>query len=175
MKRTTAAMLAMLAALIGAPASGELDTAPAGEAGAAPAPAEDPEALAAEAQAPPAGRVERGNFTTTVVDLEPQDSIRTLSNLIREVVYFSEIRGAPGETITHRWEWSGKPMAEVSFDVEARTVTSRAGTMRVRIPEGARLQLLEGTWNATAVLLEAGDAIEATAARLPYLSEYRST
>jgi 3-isopropylmalate/(R)-2-methylmalate dehydratase small subunit len=66
------------------------------------------------------------------------------------------------------------PDAEVSLDVEAETVTSRAGTMRVRIPEGVRLQLLEGTWNATAVLLEAGDAIEATAARLPYLSGYRS-
>jgi 3-isopropylmalate/(R)-2-methylmalate dehydratase small subunit len=66
------------------------------------------------------------------------------------------------------------PDAEVSLDVEAETVTSRAGTMRVRIPEGVRLQLLEGTWNATAVLLEAGDAIEATAARLPYLSGYRT-
>ena len=30
---------------------------------------------------------------------------------------FSEIREAPGETITHRWEWGGKLMAEVSFDV----------------------------------------------------------
>ena len=37
------------------------------------------------------------------------------------------------------------------------------------LPEGARQQLLEGTWNATAVLLEAGDAIEATARRLPYV------
>jgi len=66
------------------------------------------------------------------------------------------------------------PDAEVSLDVEAGTVTSRAGTVRARIPEGVRLQLLEGTWNATAVLLEAGDAIEATATRLPYLSGYRT-
>jgi 3-isopropylmalate/(R)-2-methylmalate dehydratase small subunit len=66
------------------------------------------------------------------------------------------------------------PDAEVSLDVEAGTLTSRAGTVRARIPEGARLQLLEGTWNATAVLLEAGDAIEATATRLPYLNGYRA-
>jgi 3-isopropylmalate/(R)-2-methylmalate dehydratase small subunit len=65
------------------------------------------------------------------------------------------------------------PDAEVAIDVEAGTVTSRAGTMRARIPEGARLQLLEGTRNATAVLLEAGGAIEATAARLPYLGGFR--
>jgi hypothetical protein len=38
------------------------------------------------------------------------------------------------------------------------------------IPDGARRQLLDGTWNATSVLLEAGPAIEATAAKLPYLA-----
>ena len=65
------------------------------------------------------------------------------------------------------------PELEISIDLEARTVTSRAGTMRAGIPEGARGQLLRGTWNATAVLLEAGDAIEATAARQPYIDGYR--
>jgi hypothetical protein len=35
-----------------------------------------------------------------------------------------------------------------------------------------RQQLLGGTWDATAVLLEAGDAIEATAARLPYVQGF---
>ena len=44
--------------------------------------------------------------------------------------------------------------------------------MACEIPEGARGQLLEGTWNATAVLLEAGDAIEATARGLPYANGY---
>jgi hypothetical protein len=35
-----------------------------------------------------------------------------------------------------------------------------------------RKQLLENRWNATEVLLEAGDAIEATASRIPYLSSF---
>lgn len=61
------------------------------------------------------------------------------------------------------------PDQEVTIDVEARRVTSRAGAMAAGIPDGVRRQLLEGTWNATAVLLEAGDAIEDTAARLPYV------
>ncbi|SRR5208337_2114436 len=64
------------------------------------------------------------------------------------------------------------PGQEIVLDLAARTLTSRAGTQRVEIPEGARHQLLEGTWNATAVLLEAGPAIEAAAARLPYLAGF---
>jgi 3-isopropylmalate/(R)-2-methylmalate dehydratase small subunit len=65
------------------------------------------------------------------------------------------------------------PSRPVVLDLRARTVTSRAGTVACQLAEGARQQLLEGTWNATAVLLEAGPAIEATAARLPYVSGYR--
>jgi 3-isopropylmalate/(R)-2-methylmalate dehydratase small subunit len=61
------------------------------------------------------------------------------------------------------------PLQEIVLDLKAGTLTSRTGTLRVEIPEGARHQLLEGTWNATAVLLEAGPLIEATAARLPYV------
>jgi 3-isopropylmalate/(R)-2-methylmalate dehydratase small subunit len=63
---------------------------------------------------------------------------------------------------------------EVVVDLEARTVTCRAGSMTCDIPEGARQQLLGGSWDATAVLLEAGDAIEATAASLPYVSDFAS-
>jgi 3-isopropylmalate/(R)-2-methylmalate dehydratase small subunit len=64
------------------------------------------------------------------------------------------------------------PAQEVVVDLVARTVTSRAGTMPAGLREGVRRQLLEGTWNATAVLLEAGSAIERTAERLPYVSGY---
>jgi hypothetical protein len=117
-------MLAMLVALVAAPALSEVGADPADEAAGAPAaaeepvaPAEEPQAPAEEPQAAPVGRLERGGFTTAVVDREPQDSLDTLSNRSREVFYFSEIREAPGETITHRWEWGGKLMAEVSFDV----------------------------------------------------------
>ncbi len=40
------------------------------------------------------------------------------------------------------------------------------------MPAGTRKTLVEGTWDATAVLLDAGDAIEATAARLPYIGNF---
>ncbi|MBW2269495.1 MAG: 3-isopropylmalate dehydratase small subunit [Deltaproteobacteria bacterium] len=61
---------------------------------------------------------------------------------------------------------------EVVVDLEARTVTSRSGRMTCGVADGARQQLLGGSWDATAVLLEAGEAIEATAAKLPYVSGY---
>jgi 3-isopropylmalate/(R)-2-methylmalate dehydratase small subunit len=64
------------------------------------------------------------------------------------------------------------PEQTVLLDLEARTVTSRAGTVAAQIPDGVRRQLLEGSWNATRVLLDAGDAIEATSARIPYLNDF---
>jgi 3-isopropylmalate dehydratase small subunit len=63
------------------------------------------------------------------------------------------------------------PSQTVSIDIKARTLMSRAGQMQVGIPDGVRHQLLEGTWDATRVLLEAGAAIEKTAAALPYMSQ----
>jgi len=64
------------------------------------------------------------------------------------------------------------PSQSVEIDLVARTVSSRAGAMRCQLPDGTRKTLLEGTWNATAVLLDAGDAIEVTAQRLPYVAGF---
>jgi 3-isopropylmalate/(R)-2-methylmalate dehydratase small subunit len=61
------------------------------------------------------------------------------------------------------------PQQTVTIDLVGRKIRSRAGEMEAAIPDGVRQQLLEGSWDATRVLLEAGDAIEQTAARLPYL------
>ena len=64
------------------------------------------------------------------------------------------------------------PTQQVVVDLAARTVTSRAGVMPASIREGTRKALLEGSWNATAVLVEAGDAIERTARALPYVGDF---
>jgi 3-isopropylmalate/(R)-2-methylmalate dehydratase small subunit len=64
------------------------------------------------------------------------------------------------------------PTQEVVVDLESLSVTSRAGRFAAGLPEGARSQLVEGSWNATAVLLEAGDAIERTARTLPYVAGF---
>ncbi len=64
------------------------------------------------------------------------------------------------------------PAQTLVFDLHARSVTSRAGTHTVRMHDGAHNQLVSGSWDATSVLLEAGDEIDATAARLPYLNGF---
>ena len=61
---------------------------------------------------------------------------------------------------------------ELVLDLVEGTLSSRAGTIRVVIPTGARQQLLEGTWNAVQTLLGARDEIRATALRLPYLAGF---
>ncbi len=64
------------------------------------------------------------------------------------------------------------PAQELVLDVTAGTLTSRAGVQKIAMPDGARRQLLEGNWDATAVLLEAQAAVAATAARLPYVGGF---
>jgi 3-isopropylmalate/(R)-2-methylmalate dehydratase small subunit len=64
------------------------------------------------------------------------------------------------------------PNQRLVIDLAARTVESRAGVMQAGLRDGVRKALLEGSWNATAVLVEAGEAIERAAARLPYVSGF---
>ena len=64
------------------------------------------------------------------------------------------------------------PEQEIRIDVAESTVQSRAGTMQGDIPPGTKEQLIHGRWNSTSVLLEAGGAIEETAAQIPYVNGY---
>ncbi len=61
------------------------------------------------------------------------------------------------------------PQQNVEIDAQASKVRCRAGEFDAGIPAGTRKMLLEGSWDATRVLLEAGDQIEATAKALPYV------
>jgi len=67
-----------------------------------------------------------------------------------------------------------EPSRPVTVDVKGRTVRFGDRTIPVTIGDGHHHQLVSGTWNATAVLLEGGDAIEATAKRLPYVAGHWS-
>ena len=64
------------------------------------------------------------------------------------------------------------PAQEVVIDLSARTVRSRAGLAKAGLGDGVRKALLEGSWNATAVLIDAGAAIERCAERLPYVGGF---
>ncbi|MBI2202858.1 MAG: 3-isopropylmalate dehydratase small subunit [Candidatus Rokubacteria bacterium] len=71
-------------------------------------------------------------------------------------------------------EWLQKqiernPKELVSVDVEKQEVRLGDRVIKASMPDGPRNQLVQGTWDSTAVLLEAGDKIEATAKKLPYV------
>lgn len=61
------------------------------------------------------------------------------------------------------------PEQSVEIDLAASKVRYRGGELEAGIPAGTRKMLLEGSWDATRVLLDAGDLIEKTAAALPYV------
>jgi 3-isopropylmalate/(R)-2-methylmalate dehydratase small subunit len=65
------------------------------------------------------------------------------------------------------------PSAELVVDIDAQTATYRGKVYKVSLPAGTRKQLLEGTWDATRILLQAADAVQKTAKRLPYVSGFR--
>ena len=60
------------------------------------------------------------------------------------------------------------PESTVDVDLAAHEVRHRGASYAATVPDGTRRQLSDGSWNAVAVLLDAGSAIEATAERLPY-------
>ena len=67
---------------------------------------------------------------------------------------------------------SQRPEQEVLLDVERRLVRFGERSIPAMIPDGARNQLLAGTWNAMGVLLEAGNEIDRVARSLPYVTGY---
>jgi 3-isopropylmalate/(R)-2-methylmalate dehydratase small subunit len=62
------------------------------------------------------------------------------------------------------------PDQEIVLDVESRQVRLDERTIPAAIADSHRSQLVTGTWNATLVLLEAGDSIEGVAEKLPYVT-----
>ncbi len=64
------------------------------------------------------------------------------------------------------------PGHDLAVDVEALTASYRGAAYHVTLPSGVRTQLLEGTWDATGILLQAEAPVRQTAARLPYVNGF---
>lgn len=58
--------------------------------------------------------------------------------------------------------------SECTVNLETKTVTFANQQFPCEINEGARRQFVEGRWDATDVLLQAGNAIGQTAEKVPY-------
>ncbi len=66
-----------------------------------------------------------------------------------------------------------KPETRIEIDLEKKVVKAGGYEIPLEMPEAGRKVLVEGTWDSTAVLLANRDAIERTAARIPYLAGFR--
>ena len=65
------------------------------------------------------------------------------------------------------------PDAEITVDIEAGQLQCRDWRMRISLPAAARESFLDGSWDATGLLLDRFDAVEATKQRLPYVTGWR--
>jgi 3-isopropylmalate/(R)-2-methylmalate dehydratase small subunit len=64
------------------------------------------------------------------------------------------------------------PAHELALDLEKMSASYRGASYRIEMPAGSREQLLDGTWDATRVLLSAAEDVKRTASRLPYVSGF---
>jgi hypothetical protein len=64
-----------------------------------------------------AGGVERGVFTTAVVDREPVDQVVEVGPEQNRITYFTELRDLTGHNITHQWIYDDNIMFEKTFSV----------------------------------------------------------
>lgn len=66
------------------------------------------------------------------------------------------------------------PKTPVKVDLQAKTVTVGAKSYPFTMPTSAHESLTTGQWDFLGQLLESKDAIQATAAKLPYLKSFAS-
>ena len=64
------------------------------------------------------------------------------------------------------------PQQTLIVDLKNKTLTAGDLQIALQIPDGNRLQLIEGAWDATGMLMEGLDAAKKVAARLPYVSGF---
>jgi 3-isopropylmalate/(R)-2-methylmalate dehydratase small subunit len=64
------------------------------------------------------------------------------------------------------------PTIEVAIDLVAMTLTAGDRSVAIALPAAARDSFLDGSWDATGLLLDRYEDVEAVAKRLPYVSGY---
>jgi 3-isopropylmalate/(R)-2-methylmalate dehydratase small subunit len=62
------------------------------------------------------------------------------------------------------------PSTTFSLDLESLTITTGGVSIPVRLPSAAREAFLDGSWDATGLLLDRYEEVRAVASRLPYIN-----
>ena len=64
------------------------------------------------------------------------------------------------------------PSLVVTMDIKLARIQYADDSIVAGIPAGAQRSLVEGTWNATSVLLQAADKVDKLAGSLPYINNF---
>ena len=64
------------------------------------------------------------------------------------------------------------PRERFTLDLQRMILTGAGLEVRISLPAAARESFVEGTWDATGLLLDRYDEVDAVAARLPYLNDW---
>lgn len=96
------------------------------------------------------GSVVRSAFTTEIAEREPTENLQNLTNENGKVMFFTELRDMSGQTAMHRWEYDGKVVAEIEFNVKGPRW--RVWSSKSLIPQWT------GDWKVS-VINGAGDVI----------------
>jgi 3-isopropylmalate/(R)-2-methylmalate dehydratase small subunit len=67
----------------------------------------------------------------------------------------------------------GAPSTVLALDIAGETISGGGVAARITLPPAARDSFLEGTWDATGMLLERFEEVEAVVASLPYITGWR--
>jgi len=62
------------------------------------------------------------------------------------------------------------PAAELAVDLDTMRVSTEGAAFPIALPAAARESFLDGTWDATGLLLDRFEEVEAVAVRLPYVN-----
>ena len=95
--------------------------------------------------------VSRSVFTTAIENKEPVSDLQQIPTDNTRIYFFTELLGLSGHKIIHRWEYNGRKMAEITFEIGAdrwRTWSSKN-----------MLASWTGKWQVS-VLDEGGNIIE---------------
>ena len=103
-------------------------------------------------------KVARAQFTTAVSHREPADEVTTLDSSHDKVFFFTALNDAAGQTVTHRWEFNGKTVAEVKFAPKAdhwrvwsskTLMPDQTGTWTVEVVDGSGNTLTSKSFDYT--------------------------
>ena len=66
----------------------------------------------------PQQNISKAEFAKKIIDREPINIVGDFDNSLGKIYFFTNIRNLQGTSITHRWIYNNKVMADVVFDIK---------------------------------------------------------